>query len=71
MEEATVFRIANDTIAERARQLGISGPVPFICECSNDRCFRLVHITVEEYERRASSGPLTSRRHRESLAGVA
>jgi len=71
VEEATVFRIANDTIAERARQLGISGPVPFICECSNDRCFRLVHITVEEYERRARSGPLTSRRHRETLARVA
>lgn len=71
MEEATVFRIANDTIAERARQLGISGPVPFICECSNDRCFRLVHITVDEYEGRARWGPLTSRRHQALLAGVA
>jgi hypothetical protein len=71
VQEGTVFRIANDTIAERARQLGISGAVPFICECSNDRCFRLVHITVEEYERRARSGPLTSRTHRESLVGVA
>ncbi len=71
MEEATVFRIANDTIAERARQLGIGGPIPFICECSNDRCFRLVHITADEYEHRSRSGPLTSRSHREALAGVA
>jgi len=71
VEEPTVFRLANDTIAARARQLGISGPVPFICECSNDRCFRLVHVTADEYERRSKSGPLTSRGHRIALAGAA
>jgi hypothetical protein len=71
VEDPTVFRLANDTIAERARQLGISGPVPFICECSNDRCFRLVHITVDEYGSRSKSGPLTSRSHRIALAGAA
>jgi len=63
----SVFRLANDTIADRARRLDITGPVPFICECRDDRCFALVHVPIEEYERRAHSGPLLHPRHGRAL----
>jgi hypothetical protein len=71
MARRTVFRIANDTIAARARELGITGPVPFICECDDDRCFALVHVDVDVYEARARSGRLVDGRHRRPLVTAA
>jgi hypothetical protein len=71
MERRTVFRIANDTIAARARELRISGPVPLICECEDDRCFELVHLPANEYEERAHSGPLMHAHHRSHLITAA
>ena len=64
MGKDSVFRLANDTIADRARKLEITGPVPFICECDDDRCFELVHVPVAAYEERARSGPLKHPRHK-------
>jgi len=46
-----VFRSANDRIAEKGRELGWRFPVPFLCECSERRCFARVELTLEEYER--------------------
>jgi hypothetical protein len=63
MPPDSVFRLANDTIADRARKLEITGPVPFICECDDDRCFALVHVALAEYEDRAHLGPITHPRH--------
>jgi hypothetical protein len=71
MERPTVFRIANERIAARARELGISGPVPLICECESHRCFELVRIPVDEYDARARSGPVTHPRHRRALVTAA
>jgi hypothetical protein len=45
-----VFRIANDRIAEKGRELGWRFPVPFLCECSERRCFGRLELTLEEYE---------------------
>jgi hypothetical protein len=25
-------------------------PIPFLCECSNKRCFGRLHLTLEDYE---------------------
>jgi hypothetical protein len=44
-----VFRSANDRIAEKGRELGWRFPVPFLCECSERRCFERVELTLQEY----------------------
>jgi hypothetical protein len=71
MARENVYRLANDTIAARARELRIDGPVPFICECEHDRCFELVRVPLGDYDERTRSGPLLHRRHRHSLATAA
>jgi hypothetical protein len=43
------FRDLNDRIVRAAVQLDFEGFVPLICECPNDRCFRLVRTTLDEY----------------------
>jgi len=45
-----IFRIANEQIAEKGRKLGWRSPVPFLCECSERRCFGRVELSLEEYE---------------------
>jgi hypothetical protein len=45
-----VFRGANEKIAEKARELQMQPPIPFLCECSDKRCFARLHLTLEEYE---------------------
>ena len=45
-----VFRSANDRIAEKGRELGWRFPIPFLCECSERRCFGRIELTLEEYE---------------------
>ena len=44
-----IFRIANDEIAAKGTELGWRFPVPFLCECSNQRCFTRLELTLEEY----------------------
>jgi hypothetical protein len=44
-----VFRGANERIAEKGRELGWRLPVPFICECSDHRCFGRVELSLAEY----------------------
>jgi hypothetical protein len=50
MEPENVFRDANDRIAEKAVQLDWREPVPFLCECSDRRCFARLRVTLEQYE---------------------
>jgi len=45
-----VFREANESIAAKARELQMEPPIPFLCECSNKRCFARILLTIEEYE---------------------
>ena len=49
MQAEDVFRSANDRTAEKGRELGWSFAVPFLCECSERRCFARVELTLEEY----------------------
>jgi hypothetical protein len=46
-----IFRNANERIQEAARELEHEGPVPFICECADPGCRRIVSMTLGEYER--------------------
>jgi hypothetical protein len=58
METEDVFRNANDRIADMAAKLEWRDPVPFLCECSDERCFARLQITLEQYESlRAQSEP--------------
>ena len=50
MQAEDVFRSANDRIAEKGRELGWRFPIPFLCECSERRCFGRIELTLEEYE---------------------
>jgi hypothetical protein len=49
MHPEDIFRSANDRIAERARELGWASSVPFLCECSDSRCFARLDLTLDEY----------------------
>jgi hypothetical protein len=45
-----IFRRANDLIAESASERRWRFPVPFLCECSDPRCFARLDLTLEAYE---------------------
>jgi hypothetical protein len=47
-----VFRDANERIAEKAGELELEleQPIPFLCECSDRRCFGLLFLGRAEYE---------------------
>lgn len=46
----TVFRDANERIAERRAELpAVEGRTPFLCECEDERCTALVLLSAEEY----------------------
>ena len=49
MEPEDVFRDANDRIAEKAAELRWRDSVPFLCECSDTRCFERLAMTHEEF----------------------
>jgi hypothetical protein len=45
-----VFRNANERVAETARQLRLLPPIPFLCECSDRRCFAHIQLSLAEYD---------------------
>jgi hypothetical protein len=45
-----VFRSANERVAEKARELELLPPVPFLCECSDRRCFAHIQLSLAEYD---------------------
>lgn len=48
---ASVFREANERIEQRLDELSErDGRSPFLCECEDPFCARVVRLTVEEYE---------------------
>jgi len=50
MRPEDVFRDANKAIADKARGRDWEATIPFICECSERRCFGRVDLTLAEYE---------------------
>jgi hypothetical protein len=60
MRAADVFRDANDSVAAKARELAFERdkPLPFLCECSDTRCFAHIMLTIEEYEEARSDPEL-------------
>jgi hypothetical protein len=52
----SIFRDANEAIAEVAEDGRSDGPVPFICECAEPTCKELVLLTLDEY-RQVRSDP--------------
>jgi hypothetical protein len=50
MRNERLFREANDKIAVRRDELGaLDGLTPFLCECEEERCTSIVHLTTREY----------------------
>ena len=43
------FRRANEELVRRYADLAAHGAVPFICECADQRCTRVVSLTLDEY----------------------
>jgi hypothetical protein len=43
------FRRANDELQSRYLELGADGALPFICECVDERCTRVIALTAAEY----------------------
>jgi hypothetical protein len=44
-----VFRRANDQIRLAADAHGFDAPIPFLCECANQRCTAVVRLTPAAY----------------------
>lgn len=67
-------RARNVRIAYTARQhrFDPAVPVPFICECSDDRCDELIRLTLTEYtEARDASDFLVAPGHQVADADIA
>jgi hypothetical protein len=48
--EAT-FRLANERIEQKVAELGLGeAPTPYLCECEEPTCTKIVELTREEYE---------------------
>src|SRR5215216_7061038 len=45
----SMFRQANEQIERAAEPLGIE-PVPFLCECAEERCTEIVRLMLAQYE---------------------
>ena len=44
-----VFRKVNEEIREAAERIEVDMKVPFICECADPNCRKLLRLTLEEY----------------------
>jgi hypothetical protein len=45
------FRAANEQLADKASELGLSEErSPYLCECEEERCTTIVQLTMAEYE---------------------
>jgi hypothetical protein len=66
-------RLRNERIAQAARthRFDYLVPVPFLCECSEERCEALVRLTLAEYARvRDACDYLTSPGHQVDEARI-
>jgi hypothetical protein len=44
-----IFRRANEEIHAAAGTLGFDAPIPFLCECTNERCTEVVRLPAGDY----------------------
>jgi hypothetical protein len=44
-----IFRRANEEIHATAGSLGFDAPIPFLCECTNERCTEVVRLAAADY----------------------
>jgi hypothetical protein len=69
-----LFRDANDEIDTAAETHGLDDgrPVPFICECSDPTCMRVISLTLAEYQRVRSNPRWFAHApgHEEAVPGV-
>ena len=45
-----IFREANDGIGDVADELGMTGLLPFVCECADPTCRDLVRLSLDDYQ---------------------
>jgi hypothetical protein len=45
-----VFREANEGIKAAAEQHGMADRIPFICECADSACTKIVQLSLSDYE---------------------
>lgn len=56
-ENEATFRAANERIEESAQSLNLAPlPIPFICECEDERCTQIVRLTIAQYEQVRQNG---------------
>ncbi len=48
-ENSATFRLANEALYRRFRELGTADLAPFLCECGNHRCTQTIRLKLEEY----------------------
>ena len=48
-ETEEIFRDANRSIRDVAAELGVDGPVPFLCECADPSCRALIRLKWSEF----------------------
>ena len=47
----STFRRANESLEDEATDLGLGDePTPYLCECEDERCVKIVQLNREEYE---------------------
>lgn len=47
----STFRRANETLEAKASEFGLGDePMPYLCECEDERCMKIVRLNREEYE---------------------
>jgi hypothetical protein len=56
-EVRTVKRAANLEIADKARDLGFSADVPFVCECRDASCQGFARLPLDAFEVVATQSP--------------
>jgi hypothetical protein len=64
-DRSFVKRHANDLI-RAAVHSEEAAPIPFLCECPSDRCYRTVWLTAAEYDERFGA-PLLAAAHEQRL----
>lgn len=46
-----LFRAANEQIRDRAEQSDLVDAIPFLCECADPTCTKVVRLSLAEYAR--------------------
>ena len=45
-----LFREANEKLEDKRQELELDGRTPFLCECADPTCTRLIRLSLEQYE---------------------